>query len=101
MSCRKVPPVVRIGAPISLFCSITRTEAPLSATSRAAARPPGPPPATTTSYVRIEDSLPVRLPKSIGTAILEPFYHLVPLTSVLQGPYRRCGDSVECHFPGH
>ena len=48
-SLKKLPPEVRMGPPISLFCSTRRTERPREAAAWAAARPAGPPPAIKTS----------------------------------------------------
>src|SRR5262245_58167869 len=45
----KLPPLVRMGDPISWLCSSTSAENPRRATASAAESPAGPPPATTTS----------------------------------------------------
>ena len=50
----KLPPLVRVGEPISLFCSMTRTRLFALASCSAALRPPGPPP---TAYRMVKEAL--------------------------------------------
>ena len=47
----KLPPLVRMGEPISWFCSTTRTEHSRRASASAAESPAGPEPATIASKV--------------------------------------------------
>jgi len=61
-----LPPLVRIGEPISWFCSSTTTEIPRRAATSAALNPAGPPPAIIMSVFKSMPNVIVNGRRSFG-----------------------------------